>query len=114
MDEDTRHAVRVVYATLDRQQIVEIDYRPGITAGQAVSASGLAEAAPEIAAQPLVLGIFGARVDPDRPLKPGDRVEICRPLKADPRDLRRAVAASGGVMGSAPDPLPPRGTRNSQ
>jgi putative ubiquitin-RnfH superfamily antitoxin RatB of RatAB toxin-antitoxin module len=37
----------------------------------------------------------------DRPLQPGDRVEICRPLRTDPRDLRRMLQASGQVMGGS-------------
>ena len=55
--------------------------------------------ATEIDRDSLVLGLYGVRVDPEHALESGDRVEICRPLKTDPRDLRRALVAGGRVMG---------------
>lgn len=85
--------VEVVYATADEQPIVRLPFDSSLTAEQAAHRSGLIERYPEIGARPLILGIFGAVVRPDRRLAPGDRVEICRPLKQDPRALRRAAAA---------------------
>jgi len=93
-------AVEVAYATPDEQRIVTLPLEPGMTAAQAVERSGLADAFPQIRQRKLVLGIFGAEVEPGRRLRAGDRVEICRPLHADPRVLRRSLAASGKVMGS--------------
>ena len=84
--------VEVVYATTDEQRIVRVQYEPGLTAQRAVELSELAKAFPEIAAQPLVLGVFGVRVSLDHCLERGDRVEICRPLIRDPRDRRRESA----------------------
>lgn len=89
----------VVYATPSEQPIVELELEPGMTALEAVQRSGLLERYPEIGARPLVLGIYGQAVPPDRALAPGDRVEICRPLLTDPRDLRRDLVAGGRVMG---------------
>ena len=54
---------------------------------------GLLDALPEIAAHPLVLGVFGVPVGLRHPLAAGDRVEICRPLRRDPRDRRRYLAS---------------------
>ena len=93
--------VEVVYATPDDQRIVTLAFTPGITARDAVDASGLLEAFPEINARPLVLGVYGEPVEPNRPLSPGDRVEICRPLQRDPRTLRRELLKQGQVMGLA-------------
>ncbi len=96
-------SVEVVYALPDVQRVVRLALSPGLTAGEAVEQAGLAQEFPEIAAGPLVLGIFGARIEPGRRLEPGDRVEICRPLAADPRELRRERLRQGRVMGE-PDP----------
>ncbi|HEX9878087.1 MAG TPA: RnfH family protein [Gammaproteobacteria bacterium] len=91
--------VEVAYGTAQRQSLIELPWRAGLTAGEAVEASGLLEEYPEILERPLVLGIFGARVERDRVLEAGDRVEICRPLIQDPRDMRREALARGGVIG---------------
>jgi hypothetical protein len=96
--------VQVVYALPDDQRIVDVEYRAGLTAAEAVAASGLRDAFPEISARPLVLGVFGTQVEHDHGLRPGDRVEICRPLETDPRQMRREYAASGKVMGGGREP----------
>ena len=96
-----RKTVEVVYATPAEQRIVTLEHSAGLTAGGAVEASGLLEAVPEIAARPLVLGVYVERVEADQPLSPGDRVEICRPLLRDPRELRRELLKQGQVMGIA-------------
>ena len=95
-----RARVDVVYATADVQRIVTVEHVPGMTAARAVELSGLATVFPDIARRPLVLGIFGVEVEPDRKLAPGDRVEICRPLGDDARAMRRRLVESGKVMGS--------------
>jgi putative ubiquitin-RnfH superfamily antitoxin RatB of RatAB toxin-antitoxin module len=94
--------VEVVYALPDRQDIVRVPWIAGLTAVEAVRLSGLPEACPEIVSRPLVLGVFGTRVALDHRLGRGDRVEICRPLQADPRELRRMLASRGAVMGQGP------------
>lgn len=96
-----RETVEVVYATPDDQRVVTLPFSPGMTARGAVDASGLLEAFPEIETRPLVLGVYGEPVEPDRTLAPGDRVEICRPLLRDPRTLRRELLRQGQVMGLA-------------
>lgn len=93
--------IEVVYALADEQRVVTLALEPGLTAAGAVARSGLAEAFPEIAERELVLGIYGTRVASDRLLEAGDRVEICRPLELDPRDLRRELLKHGRVMGGA-------------
>jgi len=91
--------VQVVHALPDLQRIVTVALTDGMTATDAVVASGLLEEFPHITARPLALGIFGQVVDGSRLLEPGDRVEIYRPLKADPRETRRRLAAQGRTMG---------------
>lgn len=100
-DSVKENVVEVVHATAERQRIVQLDLVPGMTAGDAVRRSGLldSDAAPD--GGEVVLGIFGTRVDEGEELKPGDRVEICRPLSQDPREMRRALLEEGSVMGRA-------------
>lgn len=85
--------IEVVYARPDRQRVVELDLREGMTARDAVEASGLVSEFPEIAVRPLELGIHGKRVDAGCALRAGDRVEIYRPLPDDPKERRRRRAA---------------------
>ena len=85
--------VEVAYASPGRQELREVELPEGASAADAVRASGLAADFPGI--DPAVNGvaIYGRRVKPDAVLREGDRVEILRPLRADPKDLRRARAA---------------------
>jgi hypothetical protein len=88
-------SVEVVFALPDRQRVVRLPLHEGMTALDAVQAAGLEREFPELAGGTLVLGIYGQRVEGTRRLKDGDRVEIYRPLKFDPRDARRkAVQAA--------------------
>ena len=92
-DRDAR--VEVVYALPDRQRVVQLPLRDGMTVLEAVRAAGLEREFPEIAGRDLVLGIYGRRVEATEVLRSGDRVEIYRPLKFDPRDARRKAAQAG-------------------
>ena len=100
--------VQVLYALPDEQVVVEIPYEAQMTAAQAVERSGLIDAYPAISEQPLVLGIWGVEIDAGDAVRAGDRVEISRPLEADPRDMRRALLGDGRVMGGAEAPGRPR------
>jgi putative ubiquitin-RnfH superfamily antitoxin RatB of RatAB toxin-antitoxin module len=92
-------SVEVVYATPDVQRVVEIPFTKGLMAIQAVERSGLIDEFPQIDSSSLILGVFGERIELERVLETGERVEICRPLQQDPRDMRSSLAAKGGVMG---------------
>lgn len=91
--------VEVVYALPDRQRVVCVELTAGMTVTDAVTASGLLEEFPELGGRRLDLGVFGQVVPASRVLAAGDRVEIYRPLKADPREMRRRLAAQGLSMG---------------
>lgn len=92
--------IEVVYALPDRQVVIELPLEPpGLTAREAVERCGLLGQFPEVGTQTLVLGIFGAVCDGGRILRDGDRVEIYRPLKHDPRALRRERAAAAPRKG---------------
>lgn len=88
-------AIEVVYARPEEQVVIALSVPAGTTAAEAVERSGLAARFPEIADHPK-LGVFGSPVPADTPLAAGDRVEIYRPLIADPKQARRGRA--GGAM----------------
>jgi hypothetical protein len=98
-DEGRAPVVTVAYGRPDLQVVVEIALTPGLTAADAVDRSGLLERFAEIDGRSLVLGIYGKRVPGSQPLRAGERVEICRPLVQDPRDMRREALAAGRVVG---------------
>lgn len=84
--------VEVVYALPDTQWLVELKAVPGTTAWQAIEQSGALRRFPEINLAGQKIGIFSKFVRPDAVLKEGDRVEIYRPLIADPKEVRRRRA----------------------
>lgn len=99
MEDEADIRVEVVYALPDRQRLVALDVPRGCTAREAVERSGLRSEFPEIDPDKNALGIFGRRCAGDQSLREGDRVEIYRPLKADPKEVRRQLAARGRTMG---------------
>jgi putative ubiquitin-RnfH superfamily antitoxin RatB of RatAB toxin-antitoxin module len=84
--------VEVVYARPERQWVVGVCWHDGMTALEAVEASGLLRELVELRRDDLHLGVYGQRVAPGQRLRAGDRVEIYRPLRFDPRDARRKAA----------------------
>jgi putative ubiquitin-RnfH superfamily antitoxin RatB of RatAB toxin-antitoxin module len=86
--------IEVVYAAVDRQELLTLDVPVGTTVRAAAIASGIAGRCPELDLTQCPLGIFGKLVgDPEqRELEAGDRVEMYRPLLADPKEVRRLRA----------------------
>lgn len=81
--------VEVVYALPEKQYIYKIQINKGSTVEQAISTSGVLELRPEINLQQNKVGIFSRAVRLTDEVEEGDRIEIYRPLLADPKDLRR-------------------------
>lgn len=88
----------VAYALPHRQHVEVLQLARGVTAREALAFSGLPAEFPEIDVQGCPLGVFGKRVNDDRVLQSGDRLEIYRPLTNNPRETRRRLAAEGKVM----------------
>lgn len=84
--------VEVAYAVPDAQVVVAVELPPGATIEQAIAASGLLQQFPQIDLRHDGVGIFGERRVLTDIVTDGDRVEIYRPLKADPKDQRRQRA----------------------
>jgi len=90
--------VEVVYAQATQQDLVRLSLPEGSTARQAIEASGLLGKHPEIDLAKNKIGIFAKLSKPDTVLRDRDRVEIYRPLIADPKEVRKQRAAEGKVM----------------
>ncbi len=90
--------VEVAYALPDSQVIIPLDVEEGATAEQAIRKSGILDRFPEIDLSNVKIGVFGKLTKLDSPLRPKDRVEIYRPLKADPKEVRKRRAAEGKKM----------------
>ena len=90
--------VEVAYALPRQQLIIPVRVAQGTTAEQAVLASGIIDKFPEIDLAQNKIGIFGKLTKTDTVLRHLDRVEIYRPLIADPKEVRRQRAAEGKVM----------------
>ena len=86
-------AIEVVYALPERQTLLKLDVPSGATVGSALLASGILTLHPEIDVATQRVGIFGQFVPHDHVLAAGDRIEIYRPLVADPKAGRHARVA---------------------
>ena len=82
--------IEVVYALAERQVLRRVSLPEGSSVADAIRASGLREEFPEIDTRRV--GIHGKPVHPEATLRDRDRVELYRPLKADPKEVRRARA----------------------
>jgi putative ubiquitin-RnfH superfamily antitoxin RatB of RatAB toxin-antitoxin module len=85
--------VVVVYATPGREFIQPMHVAPGTTVGAAIEASGVLARFPDINLVTQPVGIYGKKKTLDTPVRERDRIEIYRPLVADPKDSRRRRAA---------------------
>ena len=90
-------SVEVAYATPERQVIIEITVDRGATLREAIELSGIQQQFKEIDLGRNKVGIFGKLAELSDELQPGDRVEIYRPLIADPKEIRKQRAARGKV-----------------
>jgi hypothetical protein len=91
-------SIEVVYAQPERQEVVHLKLPQGATLQQALEASGLPHKHPEIDLVKGKFGVYSKLAKPDTVLRDRDRVEIYRPLIADPKEVRKQRAAEGKVM----------------
>lgn len=90
--------VEVAYAKADEQVVLRVHGQKGMTLQEAVQKSGLLGQFPEIDWATVDVGVYGKIAKKDAMLNDGDRVEIYRPLIADPKEMRKKRAAEGKVM----------------
>ncbi|MDX1795617.1 MAG: RnfH family protein [Hydrogenovibrio sp.] len=79
--------IEVAYALPEKQYLFQQEVEPGTTVEQALKDSELLKELPDLKIDKV--GIFSQLVSMDTVLNEGDRIEVYRPLKADPRDRRR-------------------------
>lgn len=93
--------VEVVYALPEEQTLLSLTVPEGTTVAQAIELSDLYQQHPELQERTLKVGIFSRPVKLGDELHDGDRVEIYRPLIADPKELRKIRAARAKANGKA-------------
>ncbi len=98
MEKNEHFQVEVAYALPDMQVIVPVEVEVGATLRQAIERSGVLNRYPEIDLAVNKVGIFGRLAKLDETLHSRDRVEIYRPLIADPKEVRKQRAAEGKRM----------------
>ena len=90
--------IEVIYPLPHKQEIIQLQLSRDASVRQAIEASGLLDKYPEIDLTKNKLGVFAKLAKPDSVLRDHDRVEIYRPLIADPKEVRKQRAAGGKVM----------------
>lgn len=90
--------VEVAYALPEQQIILPLNISAGATVEDAIKRSGILERFPEIQLAQAKVGIFSKLTKMDSVLRDKDRVEIYRPLIADPKEVRRKRAEEGKLM----------------
>lgn len=98
MEKSEHIEVEVAYARVDQQEILPVEVDQGATLRQAIERSGILNHFPEIDLTVNKVGVFGKLAKLDDTLRPRDRVEIYRPLIADPKEVRKQRAAEGKRM----------------
>ncbi len=92
MTEKTTIKVEVAYALPHKQALIEVELPLGTTALEAAQLSGIVNNFDGVDLDDAKFGIFGQVISPTQVLRGGDRVEIYRPLTADPKEVRKARA----------------------
>lgn len=94
MADISKISVEVAYALPDQQKILSVEVEEGATAFEAAQASGITRVFPGLDLEQADMGVFGKTIKPrDYKLRAGDRVEVYRPLIADPKEVRKKRAA---------------------
>ena len=89
--------VEVIYALHNRQVLLALEVEEETTVKQAIEKSGILRRFPEVDLIRMPVGIFGRATRLDARLRDGDRIEIYRPLIADPKQARHARVKRGGT-----------------
>lgn len=90
--------IEVVAASPERQVLLELSAPAGTTLGEIIESSRILKRFPGFDQESLQFGIWGRVVSMEHVLEEGDRVEVYRPLRIDPREARRQLALAGKTM----------------
>ena len=104
--------IEVAYATPAKQSLIEFTVPNGVTVEQGILASGILDVHTEIDLKTAKVGVWNRVCKPSTVLQDGDRIEIYRPLIADPKEVRKRRAEkaiqegrAAKVTGGRPNPL---------
>ncbi|WP_434358964.1 RnfH family protein [Parasalinivibrio latis] len=98
-----RH-IEVVYALPKEQRVFRLTVAAGTTVQACIDQSGILEAYPAIDLKVNKVGVYSRLAKLDSEVRDGDRIEIYRPLVADPKEIRRRRAEKAKMDGKA-DPV---------
>lgn len=87
--------VEVVYGFATQQDLLSFDVKEGVTVQEAIEQSGILDKYPEIDLSKNKVGLFGKMTQLKKELREKDRIEVYRPLIADPKEIRKQRAAAG-------------------
>lgn len=90
--------IEVVYALPQEQMLLKVQAPHGATVAEAITLSGVMQKYPDIDLVRNNLGVYGKLTKADAVLRDKDRIEIYRPLLADPKEVRRKRAEEGRAM----------------
>jgi len=87
--------IEIIYALLEQQKLLTQNLAKDQTVQDAIQQSGLLSRYPELDITTMIVGIFGKKTKMTQTLRANDRIEIYRPLIADPKEVRKRKAAEG-------------------
>ncbi|CAM3647330.1 RnfH family protein [Vibrio aquimaris] len=96
--------VEVVYALPHEQRVYTLVVNRAMTVEEIIRQSGVLEQYPEVDLSMNKVGVFSRNIKLDSTVRDKDRIEIYRPLLADPKDIRRKRAEQAKQAGNA-DPV---------
>ena len=99
MVNEPRIVVEVVYAEPQRQYVERVSAPVGSTAREVLDMSALLQRVPGIDLSQHRIGIYSRLIEAETVVEDGDRLEVYRPLKADPKTVRRQLAGEGKSIG---------------
>lgn len=91
--------IEVAYATPEKQKIISLEIEQATSPRDAIKLSRIKDEFPEIDLDNVKIGVFGKPIPDNYQLREKDRIEIYRPLLADPKEVRRRLASEGKTMG---------------
>ena len=90
--------VEVIYALPEEQSLLNVEVENGIDVQQGILESGVLEQYPELDLDTMKVGLFGKITTMKQKVRDKDRIEIYRPLIADPKEVRKKRAAEGKAL----------------
>ncbi len=101
MDTNSTIKIEVVYGLAHKQKLLSLPVEAGITVEEAVKESGILALFPEIDLKENKVGIWNKAVKLSQVVEDLDRIEIYRPLIADPKEVRKRRAEKAKLEGRA-------------